>query len=38
MRKKKFQVRIVVVKSHRGKGRKFSMICKIERKVRHVGK
>lgn len=31
MKKKKFYVRIVVVKSHRGKGRKFALICKIER-------
>lgn len=31
MRKKSFKVRIVVVKSNRGKGRKFALICKIER-------
>lgn len=31
MRKKRFQVRIIVVKSNRGKGRKFALICKVER-------
>lgn len=35
MRKRKFNVRIVVVKSNRGKGRKFALICKIERYKRH---
>jgi hypothetical protein len=34
MRKKKFNVRIVVIKSHRGKGHKFALICKIERRKR----